>query len=103
MVPASIKQGVKNMPDTATPDTVKETAPRPRGRPRPDDVVARDEAVFEYVTSEPISTQDIAEATEIQRSHVYLSLYRLRDTGRVQRVPNESGTGFTRFWVRTSG
>jgi predicted Rossmann fold nucleotide-binding protein DprA/Smf involved in DNA uptake len=70
-----------------------------RGRPRPDEVIARDDAVLNAVTDEPKSTQDLVEATSLARNLVYLSLFRLRRDGRVQRAKDEAGAQ-TRHWVR---
>lgn len=66
-----------------------------RGRPRPEEVVQRDEQVYEAVVGS-LTRKQVAEATGIKESHVYLSLLRLRNAGRLQH--ERTGTGHT--WSR---
>ena len=72
-----------------------------RGRPRPQDAVERDEKVYTFVTDEPVTVRDIVAESGLERSHVYLSLIRLREQRRVDRVKNDSTGATTRFWQRT--
>lgn len=61
-----------------------------RGRPRPDEVIQRDEAVLAAVTGS-MSRKQIAEITQIKESLVYLSLLRLRNAGKLTH--ERSGVG----------
>lgn len=57
-----------------------------RGRPRPDETVARDERVFAHIQSAGAQTRaQIATALEMEGNQVYLSLYRLHRDGKIQR------------------
>lgn len=66
-----------------------------RGRPRPDEVVQRDEKVFEALTA-PMTRKQVAESTGITESHAYLSLLRLRNSGRI----THERTGAGHVWAR---
>lgn len=73
--------------DTASVDeNTSTTESNRRGRPRPDAVIERDNGVFDIVAAsdEPMTRKQIAEITGIKESHVYLSLLRLRNDGRLQ-------------------
>lgn len=54
-----------------------------RGRPRPEEVVNRDEFVYTSLIGS-MTRQALAASIEMKPSHVYLSLIRLRAAGRVQ-------------------
>lgn len=71
-----------------------------RGRPRPDDVVARDNKVFEIVKNgaAPMTRKQVAEAAGEKESHVYLSLLRLRHAGKLQLKRTSDG----HFWSLVS-
>lgn len=56
---------------------------RGRGRPRVPEVVARDEAVYQALTPTPASVAQLAESTGNTKNATYLSLWRLRNQGRV--------------------
>jgi len=58
-----------------------------RGRPRPQDVITRDEAVLNVLVKSraPMTREQLATELGAQPSHVYLSLYRLRRDGHVVR------------------
>ena len=81
-------------------ETTEATEPRKRGRPRPDDVIARDEALLTVIDGE-MTTQEIAEAAGVTKNLAYLSLYRLRRDGKVARVQNEATGAAMRHWQRT--
>lgn len=83
---------------TATPEAETD-APRGRGRPRPQDVIERDESVYEGLT-EAMTIKQLAEKLEVPRNFVYLSLWRLRDAKRVRRNNGDGGTS-THVWERT--
>lgn len=73
-----------------------------RGRPRPQDVVERDEAVMTAVkaSAEGSTKEELAESTGLEPSAVYLSLFRLRKDGRIERAEaNGDGNGRTRRWI----
>jgi site-specific DNA-cytosine methylase len=55
------------------------------GRPRPQETRDRDEAVYAALT-EPKSREQLVAETNIEPKLVYLSLYRLRRDGRIQRT-----------------
>lgn len=89
---------------TATAPEATEVVPanegvRGRGRPRPPEVIERDESVFEGLT-EPMTIRQLAEKLDVPRNFVYLSLWRLRDDKRVRRRADEHG-GNTHVWERT--
>jgi hypothetical protein len=68
---------------------VAEAAPTPQpagpGRPRPPETRVRDELVFEALVS-TMTREEIVAKTGIDKKLVYLSLYRLRRDGRIQRL-----------------
>jgi predicted ArsR family transcriptional regulator len=67
---------------------------RPRGRPRPQETVDRDKAVFAYLKKHgPLSRNQIAEALELDKVKVYLSLDRLRRGDRVKICSDTAGPG----------
>lgn len=80
-------------------NTAESTETKRRGRPRPADVIDRDEKVFEAVGNDPKSTEELAEVIGAERNATYASLYRLRRDGRVKRAEDESGAT-ARAWVR---
>lgn len=55
-----------------------------RGRPRPVAVIERDEQVFNALTS-PMTRDQLADASGVPKEKVYLSMFRLRDAGRIRR------------------
>jgi predicted Rossmann fold nucleotide-binding protein DprA/Smf involved in DNA uptake len=73
-------------------------APAKRGRPRPDDVIARDEQVLAAIPAEGLTRDKLAEVTGLPENRVYQSLWRLRRDGRVRRG-NDRGA---RVWVRAA-
>lgn len=61
------------------------------GRPRPQETLDRDEQVFAALDA-PLTKAQLRERLgEMQPSHIYLSLYRLRNAGRVTRARGEGG------------
>ncbi len=66
-----------------------------RGRPRPASVIERDEQVFSALTS-PMTRDQLAEASGVPKEKVYLSMFRLRDAGRIRRERQ----GSTHIWTR---
>lgn len=59
-----------------------------RGRPRPQGTISRDEAVFKALADAggPVTREQLATSLDMQSSFIYLSLYRLREQGRVRRA-----------------
>lgn len=100
-------------PETPAPEAVAPAATegsegdqkRGRGRPRPTSTLERDKKVLAVVNDE-MSREDIAAQLQddtgnpMKASHVYLSLYRLRQAGLVTRQRNSAGK---HVWVRTDG
>lgn len=94
------------MTEEASADTAR------RGRPRPDDVVKRDEIVFGVLSDDHQTRDEIAEhkdlvalypgtdeeSTKTRRTRTYQSLVRLVRAGRVERVRE----GTTHRWLRVS-
>jgi predicted transcriptional regulator len=63
-----------------------------KGRPRPEDTVARDNRVLAALKQHgPQSRNDLANRLNEAYSLVYLSLTRLRDTEQVKRCLNDAG------------
>lgn len=60
---------------------------RGRGRPRPEFTQLRDEQVFQILHfNGPTSRAEIADRIQVNVNIVYLSLNRLRNAGRVEKV-----------------
>lgn len=64
---------------------------RRRGRPRPQDVIARDEHVYQLIRQRPRSRVELVALTHLKGDHVYLVLRRLNLAGRIERVPGGPG------------
>jgi site-specific DNA-cytosine methylase len=83
--PAAKKTAAKKT--TAKKTVAKKTTPARRGRPRPDDVIKRDEQIFNALTDEGMTRPEVAAAVpDVEESLIYISLYRLRRDGRADRV-----------------
>lgn len=74
-------------------------APARRGRPRPPDVVARDEQVYQLIAGGTGSRAALAEATGLDRPTVALCAQRLKKAGRI-RTCWEDGSA---VWVVDDG
>lgn len=61
-----------------------------RGRPRPETTIARDAEVYRRLEAGPATKVQLAEATGLKESEVYLSLHRLKKDGKIRRVRNGS-------------
>jgi predicted ArsR family transcriptional regulator len=58
---------------------------RPRGRPRPQETIDRDQAILAYLTEHgPTTRNAVAEALGLSKTVAYLSLDRLRREGRTR-------------------
>lgn len=66
------------------------------GRTRPNDVIDRDESVFKSLYDNgPATRAQLAERLKLDGKAVYLSLFRLRKSGRITR---QSGDDRTQVW-----
>lgn len=66
-----------------------------RGRPRPEETKQRDEQVLSALT-EPLTRASLATKIDMAPNDVYLSLWRLRRDGKVQRTRD----GGSHLWSR---
>lgn len=70
---------------------VQETK-RPRGRPRPQETIERDERILSYLkTSGPKSRNQLSEELGLDKTITYLSLDRLRRDGKVRTCADTAG------------
>lgn len=67
-------------------EAAETTKTRGRGRPRSEATIARDERVFDALAAESRTKAGVMEATSLPANEVYLSLWRLRAEGRIERV-----------------
>jgi hypothetical protein len=64
-----------------------------RGRPRPQENIDRDERVYDLLAAEgPLTRNEVAEKTGLTASLTYLTLDRLRRSGRVRRCLKEDSS-----------
>lgn len=77
-----------------------ETPPR-RGRPRPTDVIARDEDVYQLLTDSPRTRNQIAAELGLTPSLAYLAIDRLRRAGRIRPCCNDNAA--TLIWTVRDG
>jgi DNA-binding IclR family transcriptional regulator len=61
----------------------------PRGRPRPQETIARDDQVLSQLSSGPKTTKQLADALGISPGKAYLCIYRLKQTGQVEKTQTE--------------
>jgi uncharacterized membrane protein len=65
---------------------------RPRGRPRPQATIDRDNAILAYLRSSGArSRNDISDALGLPRTVTYLALGRLREQGKVRICAAQGG------------
>lgn len=65
---------------------------RPRGRPRPQATIERDERILSYLnTGGPKSRNQLAEELGLDKTITYLALDRLRRAGRVRTCADTAG------------
>lgn len=78
-----------------TPEATATEAPSTgggrRGRPRSDDTLKRDASVLEQLRAGEKTREELATALDETPNLVYLSLYRLRRSGQVERRRNDKG------------
>lgn len=74
----------------APTENLVEAPTQRRGRPRPDTTIARDEQVLAAIGAGSPTRAQLAETTGLEPKAIYLSLYRLRVQGRVERVRDGS-------------
>lgn len=70
---------------------------RPRGRPRPDETMDRDDTIEKLLQTRGAMTRnEIADELELTTTLTYLSLDRLRRQGRAKKC---AGTGSNTLWT----
>lgn len=62
-----------------------------RGRPRPQETLARDTQVKEQLAGGPKTTKELAAALGIEPGIAYLCIYRLKRGGEVEKTQAENG------------
>jgi predicted Rossmann fold nucleotide-binding protein DprA/Smf involved in DNA uptake len=62
------------------------TASTRRGRPRSQETIQRDEAVLKTLGEGPKTKEQLVQELGVKDTHVYLSLWRLRRDGKVEKV-----------------
>lgn len=83
-------------PNTEATTSAEET--KRKGRPRPEATIARDEQVLSLVAgagANGMTRSQIADDLQVDGNTAYLSLFRLRQAGKVSRVRN----GTDHVWV----
>lgn len=71
--------------------TTKETK-RPRGRPRPQATIERDERIVKFLDDNGAQSRNaLADALGLDKTIVYLALSRLREQGRVRTCAQTAG------------
>lgn len=74
------------------PESPKTEEKRPRGRPRPQETIDRDNAIIQYLKENGPQTRNaLAMALLIDKTKTYLALDRLRRDGRVQLCGAKGG------------
>lgn len=71
-----------------------DTQKRPRGRPRPEATVKRDERILAYLDKNGPQTRNaLAEKLRLSKTITYLALDRLRHKGQVRICAHQGGPG----------
>jgi len=81
---AQSEQGTVAVAEPTAADAGEGGAESRRGRPRSADTIARDDKIWAALTS-PMTREQIVANTGVAANEVYLSLYRLKRDGRIQR------------------
>jgi uncharacterized membrane protein len=81
---------------TDQPETAATTSRR--GRPRPQSTIDRDQQVLNELTGDGKTREDLVTATNLTKTQVYLSLYRLR----AQELVERSRDGGKHVWKQTT-
>jgi predicted Rossmann fold nucleotide-binding protein DprA/Smf involved in DNA uptake len=89
---------VMNFSDDPNADGVHEEQTARRGRPRSPETIQRDQSVLKALTNGPRTKEQLVEELKLKDTHVYLSLWRLRRDGEVERYSE----GDTRHLWRVS-
>lgn len=96
----NVKWKEKTVTEVAAPETPTEAPTDGRkGRPRPPETVERDQKVFDALAGGGMSREAIANALEMDRNAVYLSLWRLKRDERVRPIRHEGA----QLWERVAG
>jgi site-specific DNA-cytosine methylase len=70
-----------------------------RGRPRPSETIDRDQKVFDVLATSGLTRETISTTLGLESNLVYLSLWRLKRDGRVERVRHDGAN----VWQRIAG
>lgn len=70
-----------------------------RGRPRAQETIERDDAVRTALGEGPLTKDQLVEKLSLKPELVYLSLWRLRKTGQVEKVSTD---GSRHLWKLTA-
>lgn len=70
---------------------------RGRGRPRPQETIARDALTLRLLRRSRLTRDELAQRLDCTSHLAYLSLWRLQQDGLVRRVPN-TANGRTNVW-----
>src|SRR5262245_30230223 len=90
------KRGAKKVTDTAEATEAK------RGRPRPQTVIDRDEAVLTAITKDGSTNAELQEATGLPKNEVYLSVFRLRRDGKIVASEADGEKTRSKRWVKAT-
>jgi DNA-binding CsgD family transcriptional regulator len=73
---------------------MQQTAPR-RGRPRPPETIARDEAIYRLIADGHATRAELAAQIGLDRSLVQQACKRLHKAGRIQRCPESESASWS--------
>jgi predicted ArsR family transcriptional regulator len=74
-----------------------------RGRPRPQDTINRDEKVYQLLSNKgPLTRTQIAEELGVTPGIAYMSLFRLKKEGYVERGPGTKEDARSNTWQAVS-
>lgn len=73
--------------------------PTRRGRPRPQNVIARDQQIYNLLRERPRSKVELVESTHLTPEQVYLVLRRLYLDGKARRLENNDH--HVNVWIAT--
>jgi len=71
-----------------------------RGRPRPQDVIDRDDVVLKAIAKDGSTNAELAEATGLAKNEVYLSVFRLRRDGKIVASEADGEKTRSKRWVK---
>jgi predicted Rossmann fold nucleotide-binding protein DprA/Smf involved in DNA uptake len=94
-----VTEPVMEFSDDPNGDGVRPETTARRGRPRSPETIQRDDAVLQALTDGPRTKEQLVEQLRVKDTHVYLSLWRLRRDGKVERF---SDTDQRHLWRASS-